>query len=102
MADASQYMFPLKEVTEILIRRQGLKDGIWQIIFQFGLTGAVLPSPTGEATPAAIVPVLSVGLQKVDKESSIAIDASKLSHRSGPKTEALLCARLTPNASAVV
>jgi len=79
MAEATQYVFTHKELVELLIRKQGLHEGIWSLAFQLALAGGNVAPPSGTGiVPAAIIPILSVGLQKTDKESEIAVDAAKI------------------------
>lgn len=80
MAEVSQYNFSHKEMIETLIRKQGLNEGIWSLSFQLGFGATQVPSPTGssEPIPAAIVSIMSIGLQKTDKEGPLALDAAKV------------------------
>jgi hypothetical protein len=72
-----QYLFSHVEVVEALIKKQGLHEGIWMLYFELGVAGANIAHPvTHELTPAAIIPIVKVGLQKTDAVSPIAMDAA--------------------------
>jgi hypothetical protein len=76
--EATQIKFTHKELVTALIRQQGIHEGIWGLYVQFGL-GATNTGPTpDDILPSAIVPILWMGLQKFDRESNIAVDASKV------------------------
>ena len=77
MADATQYTFSHQALTKLLIQEQGLHEGIWMLAFQLGIGNGQAPSPTGgDTVPATIISILSVGLQKADKEGPMALDAA--------------------------
>jgi len=79
MAEVTQYSFSHKELLEILIRDRSLHEGIWAIAFQLGLgVGNVPPPAGGDPVPAAIVSIVSVGLQKAPQEGPTALDAAKV------------------------
>lgn len=81
MPEASQILFSFKEVAELLVKKQDIHEGIWGIYVKFGI-GAANAGPTEtEVKPTAIVPILELGLQKFDRESNIAVDASKVNPR---------------------
>jgi hypothetical protein len=96
MAESTQIVFPYKELVEILLRKQGITSGIWGLYIQFGIAAANVKNPlSAEMNPAAIVPVLQIGIQKFEEEGNLSVDASKLSaapkavrkvKRSGTKT----------------
>ncbi len=72
-----------KEVILALIKQQNLHEGIWQLYIEFGIGAANMPMAEEKEdnlrlTPAAIVPVKTIGLFRVDKESPLALDASKV------------------------
>jgi len=82
MADITQYTFSLREITEILVKHQGLKDGKWVLGAEFGFN-SILGGPTPEtATPTVIVQlnkvVLSIAQPDTPDALNILIDASKL------------------------
>jgi len=77
MPEKNQIAFNYKEVAEALIRQENIHEGIWSLYIVFGIQGANIgPTPGSELVPAAIVPVLKIGLQKADKESNLAVDAA--------------------------
>lgn len=82
MAEASQIMFSFKEIAELMIKRQGIHEGIWGLFVKFGLGAANVGPSEGEVRPTAMIPILEMGLQKFDKESNLTVDASKVN----PKT----------------
>jgi hypothetical protein len=78
-------MFTHKEVVECLVKKQGITEGIWGLVIKFGLQVAnVGPTPT-EIVPSAMVGLLEIGLQKMDKESNIAVDAARVNPAVGHK-----------------
>lgn len=81
MAEVTQISFKHTEVVELLIKKQGLREGVWGLFFKFGLGAANLGQTETEITPSAIVGVLEIGLQKFEKESSIALDAARVNPR---------------------
>jgi hypothetical protein len=79
MPETINLKFNHKEVAEALIRYNDIHEGLWGISITFGIQGANIASKTdGDLTPAAIVPILSVGLQRFDKPSNLTVDAAKI------------------------
>lgn len=80
MAEVKQYTFTYKEVVEALLKHQGLHDGIWGMYMEFGIRGANIGvGPEDESLlPAAIVPVVKIGLQRFDKVHQLSVDASEV------------------------
>ncbi len=78
MAESKQIVFTYKEVAEALVKRHGIHDGIWGIYIRFGIQGANVGPSQDEIHPAAIVPVLEIGIQKMEKENHISVDASRV------------------------
>ena len=71
-----------KEVTLALIKHQNIHEGIWQLYVEFGIAAANMPiaeenQDNLRLCPTAIVPIKAIGLIMVDKESPLALDASK-------------------------
>jgi hypothetical protein len=72
-----------KEVTLALIKHQNLHEGIWQLYIEFGIGAANMPiaeenQDNLRLCPTAIVPIKTIGLMMVDKETPLALDASKV------------------------
>lgn len=79
MAEVTQYLFTHRELTELLIKNQGLHEGLWTVSFQLGVGVANLPPTTGgDPLPATITLIQAVGLQRVDKEGPAVLDAAKV------------------------
>ena len=74
-----QVTFSHKEVAAALIRYNDIHEGLWGLYVEFGLAGANIgPGPEGEMHPAAIVPILKIGLRRFDKPSNLTADASEV------------------------
>ena len=79
MADPRQFSFSYQELAEILVKQQGIHEGVWGIFVEFGLgaTNVGGPAPGGESVPAAIVPIQRLGIQKYDVEvKGLTVDAA--------------------------
>ena len=81
MAEPNQITFTYKEVAECLVKKHGLTEGIWGIFIKFGIQGANVGPTPDTVAPAAIVPVLEIGLQRLEQEINIAVDAAKVNPR---------------------
>jgi hypothetical protein len=78
MAEVSQFMFSYKEIAEALVKKQGLSEGIWSLSVNFGLQATNIGANESDLKPSAVVAILSIGLQRVEKETNLTIDASKV------------------------
>ncbi|MDA2928479.1 hypothetical protein MYX84_00800 [Acidobacteria bacterium AH-259-O06] len=78
MAEIKQYIFSYKEVAEALVRKLDIHDGLWGIYMEFGIRAANIGSTDDDLLPAAVVPVVKVGLQRFKSENSLVVDASKV------------------------
>lgn len=80
MAEVDRLTFSYPELTEILIKNSDVHEGLWYVYLEFGLAGAnVGTSPEkGDLLPAAIVPVVKIGIQRTTEISSLTVDASKV------------------------
>lgn len=81
---SKQITFSHRELARILVREQGLTTGHWGLCARFGIAAANVESPTPERndekqlTPAAIVPLVEVGIQEFPEPNSLTVDASKV------------------------
>jgi hypothetical protein len=78
MPEATQVVFKHKELAEILVKHQNIHDGIWGLFLRFGIGATNVGASETDLQPAAIVPVLEIGLQRFDKETNISVDAAKV------------------------
>jgi len=78
MAESRQIAFPYKRLAEILIKEQGIHEGLWGVYAELGIGGAnVSPAPGASAVPAAIVPLQRIGIQRFDEEvEGLTVDAA--------------------------
>jgi hypothetical protein len=80
MAEA-QYSFSYKEIVEMLVRRAGVTEGLWGFYVRFGLNAGNVGPDEQNLTPAAIVGLAEVGIQKVDKLTNLSVDAAEVAKR---------------------
>jgi len=85
MAETSQIIFSHKEVVEALIKQQGIHEGIWGLWVKFGIQGANVGAGLTNLVPAAIVPVLEIGLQKFEEVTNLSVDAAEVNPAPGKK-----------------
>jgi hypothetical protein len=78
MAEPLQYGLDMKEVAAALVKQLNIKEGIWQVTINFGFGAANFGESIEKARPSAVIQVLGVGLMKVDAETEISVDASKV------------------------
>src|SRR5262249_42048626 len=77
MPEPTQITFTHKEVVEALVRKQDIHNGIWGLYVRFGINAANIgQEPASELLPAAIIPVLEIGIQRFDKVNNLSVDAS--------------------------
>jgi len=78
MPEATQIAYKHRELVELMIKDRGLHEGIWGLFVRFGLGASNIGATEAEVQPAAIIPVLEIGLQKFDKENNISVDAARV------------------------
>ena len=80
MSEVKTYVFDYKEVAEALVKKQNIHEGLWGIYMEFGIGAGNIPAGPSEQVllPAAIVPVVKIGIQRFDKPSSLTVDAAEV------------------------
>jgi hypothetical protein len=78
MADVSQFKFGLAEVTEMLVRKAGVKEGLWQLNVDFNFAAATAGPSEKEALPTAMAAVSKLGINRVERMTALSVDASQL------------------------
>lgn len=68
--------FSLRELTEILIKHQKIKEGLYDLAFEFQIAvGAMGPTPES-ICPGAMIGISHIGLSKTEVSSVNTVDAS--------------------------
>lgn len=78
MAESTQIVFKHKEVVEALLKRQGIHEGIWGLYVRFGIQGANIGQSDADLVPAAIIPILEIGLQRFKEVNNLSVDAAEV------------------------
>ncbi len=88
MSERDRILFSYKEIVECLIKEKSIHDGIWgiSIRFEFGVANVATPSEEDVFMPAAIVPIAEIGIERVEEESNLTVNAALVNPN--PKTKA--------------
>lgn len=81
MAEATEFSFTYKEIVEALVKKQGLHEGIWMLNVEMGLQGANVGPDDNRLVPAALVPLVKMGIKRADKLTSLSVDAAVVNPR---------------------
>ncbi len=76
MPETTSLVFTHKEVVTALIKSQNIHEGIWGLYVEFGISAANIGPGPDDIQPAAIVPVLKLGLQHFKNVTNLSVDAS--------------------------
>ncbi len=86
MGAPDKIVFDYKEITELLIKKENIHEGIWALNLDFGLKGANMGPSDEQLVPVAMVAILKIGLQRVDTETNLSVNASKVNPPPNPLT----------------
>jgi hypothetical protein len=78
MAEPTQIVFSHKEVVTLLIKEQGIHEGIWGLFVKFGLKAMNAGGGPDDVLPTAMVPLMEIGIQRREQEDNISVDAAKV------------------------
>ena len=81
MPEPNQINFSHKEVATALIRANDIHDGVWGLYIRFGMRGMNFGTTDNDLNPTAIVPILSIGLQRFEKVNNLSVDAAEVNPR---------------------
>jgi hypothetical protein len=70
MATPKQFKFQFKELAALLAREAGVHQGHWGIYVRFGLGASNVGQTQEDLLPAAIVPIVELGIQEFDSPNS--------------------------------
>lgn len=79
MPDTPQiFTFTHQELAEILIKQKNFHEGLWGIYVEFGIGAMNIGQGPNDLLPAAIVPVVKLGLQRFSELNNLSVDAAKV------------------------
>jgi hypothetical protein len=80
MGEPQLITFSYKELATVLIKHQGIHEGLWALTVQLALqAGMTKVGPAEEdVVIAAIIPLMKIGIQKSDKPTPLTVDAAQV------------------------
>jgi len=93
MPEKEKVAFNHKEITEMLIKQDNIHEGYWGIYFEFAMFGGMIPFPPPQNTapspetplmPAAIIPIIKIGITKFDSPNALTVDAAQVNPLTPP------------------
>lgn len=78
MAEPTIHFYEHKDLVTALVKDKGIHEGLWALTVQFGL-GALNINQAGDTediNPAAIVPLLQVGIRSTNTMNGLTVDAA--------------------------
>jgi len=86
-AEKERILFSYQEIVECLIKEKDIHEGIWGIVvgFELGVANVLKHGEAGSFLPAAIVPISSIGIERVEEESNLTVNAALVNPN--PKTK---------------
>jgi hypothetical protein len=70
--------FSFQELTLLMIKDRNIHRGHWHLYTTFGLTALHLKQPDGRFFPAAITPVIELGIEETLQPNERSLDAGKV------------------------
>ena len=77
MPEPANIVFSYQEIVKALLKTTDIRTGEWGLFIRFGLTAANLGENDQAMRPAAIIPVLEIGLQKAEKPTNLSVNAAE-------------------------
>jgi hypothetical protein len=81
MAEPTVIKFSFQELVTLMVKQQGLKEGHWGLFVRFGISAINIGESEQVVFPAAIVPLMEVGLTKYDAPSPLSVDAATIEQK---------------------
>lgn len=78
MSDNKLMKYSMRDLTEALIKDQGITEGKWMLSVEFGIGAINAGVDQQNLSPAAVVPLVSVGLIPSEADNNLTVDASAL------------------------
>jgi hypothetical protein len=71
-------LFDLKEIASILIKNQGIHEGLWEVSLEVQATIGQLGPSQESRLPGALILVSKIGLSKAEKAGLNTVDAAEV------------------------
>ena len=78
MAEIRQFKYSMHELAEMLVKHEGLTEGKWMLSVEFGISATNVGRDDENLTPAALIPIVNIGLVESERANNLTIDASKI------------------------
>lgn len=85
MPEPSQLIFSFQELVTLMLKAQDIHEGIWGLFVRFALNAANIGETESDMRPTAMVPLMQIGLQRMDKLTNISVDAAKVNPKEPEK-----------------
>lgn len=72
MPEVEKFKFSHREVLEALLKKQGIHEGLWQMVVTFGLGGVNAGENPESVSPAAVVAVQAIGIDRIEPGNPLA------------------------------
>jgi hypothetical protein len=76
VAEIERISFTHQEVVTALLKSRGIQEGIWSLYVEFGLGATNVASSECCVLPAAVVPVIGIGVRETDTVNNLSVDAA--------------------------
>lgn len=80
MAETTQVMFSHQDLVKLMLKSQNIDSGHWILAANFGFSAMNAGQVDGgsDISPAALIMVQKLGMQRVDAPTPFSVDATKL------------------------
>jgi hypothetical protein len=86
MPNDSQIWIPMQEVAKALVRERGIHEGHWGIAVTFGIGAVNIAVAEQDLRPAAIIPIVQMGIQRFNAPNNLTVDAAEVNpSQPGPR-----------------
>lgn len=82
MPQPTHFNFSHKDVATALIKHQNIQSGIWGLHVKFGIKAMNVGVGDDDLQPSAVIPVLSIGLERFYRLNNLSVDAALVNPRS--------------------
>ncbi len=73
-----QYLFDYKEIVETLVKKQGIREGEWRLLIEFGLGANNVPVGDNKIAPAVINIIQKIGIKRAEQPSNLSVNAAEV------------------------